>query len=263
MNILDKIVSEKIKELEIKKTLTPVKTLEHSIYFNMPCVSMTENIVNPTKYGIIAEFKRRSPSKGLINNTADVEQTTIGYVEAGASALSVLTDEVFFGGSTADLLTVRKVNSVPVLRKDFTIDEYQIIEAKSIGADAILLIAAILNKQKVKEFAELAHSLGLQVLLEVHNENELSVLCEAIDMLGVNNRNLKDFSVNIQTSINLAKKIPDELVKISESGLSKPENIIELRKYGFQGFLMGENFMKTANPAKTCSNFINELQKLS
>jgi len=260
MNILDKIVTEKVKDLEIRKSITPVKILEHSIYFNMPCVSMTESIVNPAKSGIIAEFKRRSPSKGLINNTADVEQTTIGYIEAGASALSVLTDEQFFGGSSADLFTARKVNSAPILRKDFTIDGYQIIEAKSIGADAILLIAAILDKQKVKDFSALAHRLGLQVLLEIHNAEELSVLSENIDLIGVNNRNLKDFSVNIQTSINLSEKIPPEFVKISESGISKAENIIELKKYGYKGFLMGENFMKAQNPAKACSQFIVQLQ---
>ncbi len=260
MNILDKIVSEKVKDLEIRKSITPVKILEHSIYFNMPCVSMTDSIVNPAKSGIIAEFKRRSPSKGLINDMADVEQTTIGYIEAGASALSVLTDEQFFGGSTTDLLTARKVNSAPILRKDFTINEYQIIEAKSIGADAILLIAAILDKQKVKDFSALAHRLGLQVLLEIHNAEELSVLSENVDMIGVNNRNLKDFKVNIQTSIDLSEKIPDEFVKISESGISKAENIIELKKYGYKGFLMGENFMKTQNPAKACSQFIVQLQ---
>ena len=261
MNILDKISAQKIKEVEIKKSILPIKILEQSVYFNMPVVSLKDAVIDEKKSGIIAEFKRRSPSKGLINNTADVEQTTIGYIEAGASALSVLTDEQFFGGSSADLFTARKVNSVPILRKDFIIDEYQIIEAKSIGADAILLIAAILDKQKVKDFSALAHRLGLQVLLEIHNAEELSVLSENVDMIGVNNRNLKDFKVNIQTSIGLSEKIPDEFVKISESGISKAGNIIELKKYGYNGFLMGENFMKTQNPAKACSQFIVQLKK--
>ncbi len=260
MNILDKISAQKIKEVEIKKSILPIKILEQSVYFNMPVVSLKDAVIDEKKSGIIAEFKRRSPSKGLINNTADVEQTTIGYIEAGASALSVLTDEQFFGGSSADLFTARKVNSAPILRKDFTIDEYQIIEAKSIGADAILLIAAILDKQKVKDFSALAHQLGLQVLLEIHNAEELSVLSENVDMIGVNNRNLKDFKVNIQTSIGLSEKIPDEFVKISESGISKAENIIELKKFGYKGFLMGENFMKNQNPAKACSKFIVQLQ---
>ena len=259
MNILDKIVAQKTKEVEIKKSLTPVKELVHSIYFNMPCVSMKDSITAPGKSGIIAEFKRQSPSKGIINDKADVEQTTVGYTEAGASALSVLTDKYFFGGDNTDLLAARKVNSIPILRKDFTIDEYQIIEAKSIGADAVLLIAAILDKEKIKNFSALAHKLGLQVLLEIHNKEELSVICDDIDMVGVNNRNLKDFTVSIQTSIDLADKIPDNFVKISESGISNPENIIELKKYGFQGFLMGENFMKTGNPAKACGKFISEI----
>ena len=260
MNILDKIVAEKQKEVELKKSISPVKTLEHSIYFKMPCVSMKNAITDPKKSGIIAEFKRQSPSKGVINDKVDVEQVTTGYAEAGASALSVLTDFRFFGGENADLLAARKVNSIPILRKDFIISEYQIIEAKSTGADTILLIAAILDKKRVKTYAELAHNLGLQVLLEIHNKQELDVLCDTVDLAGVNNRNLKTFIVNIQTSIDLADKIPDEFIKISESGISEPENIIELKKYGFQGFLMGENFMKTQNPAKACSDFIAKLK---
>ncbi len=261
MNILDKIVVQKTKEVEIKKSVTSIKELEHSVYFNIPCVSMKNYITDPKKSGIIAEFKRQSPSKGIINDKADVEQTTVGYTEAGASALSVLTDKQFFGGDNTDLLAARKVNSIPILRKDFTIDEYQIIEAKSIGADTILLIAAILDKEKVKSFSKTAHRLGLQVLLEVHNAEELEVLCDDVDLVGVNNRNLKDFAVSIQTSIDLAGKIPDKFVKISESGISDPQSIIELKKIGFQGFLMGENFMKTGNPAKACSEFISQLDK--
>jgi indole-3-glycerol phosphate synthase len=261
MNILDKIVIQKTKEVEIKKSMVSVKELEHSTYFNMPCVSIKNYITDPEKSGIIAEFKRQSPSKGIINNKADVEQTTVGYAEAGASSLSVLTDTQFFGGNNTDLSAARKVNSIPILRKDFTIDEYQIIEAKSIGADAILLIAAILDKNRVKNFAKTAHNLGLQVLLEVHNEEELEVLCDDIDLLGVNNRNLSDFSVSIETSKKLADKIPGNFIKISESGISDVKNIIELKKYGYQGFLMGENFMKTENPAKACSHFISDLYK--
>lgn len=260
MSILDKITAEKVKEVSIKKSTLPIQSLEQSTYFKMPCVSFKDAIADKKKSGIIAEFKRQSPSKGIINNTADVEQTTVGYIEAGASALSVLTDKLFFGGDTADLLMARKVNAAPILRKDFVIDEYQIIEAKAIGADAVLLIAAVLDKQKVRSFASLAHKLGLQVLVEVHKEDELNVLCDDVDLVGVNNRNLKDFSVSIQTSINLSGKIPEGFIKISESGISKPENIIELKKYGYKGFLMGENFMKTENPAKACSNFMVQLQ---
>ncbi len=261
MNILDKIVARKKKEIEQQKARKSISQLEHSIYFKMNTVSMTESITAKAKSGIIAEFKRKSPSKGIINNHADVEQTTIGYTEAGASALSVLTDTEFFGGSNTDLELAARVNSIPILRKDFTIDEYQIIEAKSIGADAILLIAAILNKEKIKNFTQTAHNLDLQVLLEVHNKEELDFLIPEIDIVGVNNRNLKDFTVDIQISIDLADKIPGNFVKISESGISKAESVLELKKHGFQGFLMGENFMKTANPPKALSEFISQILK--
>lgn len=263
MNILDKIVEHKHKEVEEKKSLYPVKLLERSSFFNAKCISLRKYIIREDKFGIIAEFKRKSPSKGVINEFAEVERTSVGYMQAGASALSILTDNHFFGGSNQDLSTARKFNFCPILRKDFIIDEYQIIEAKSIGADAILLIAAILNKTQVKHLAQFAHSLQLEVLLEVHNENELEVLNEAIDLVGVNNRNLKDFSVDINTSIQLSDLIPKEFIKVSESGISNSETIIELRKNGYQGFLIGEIFMHSARPSKACKNFINELKLLS
>jgi indole-3-glycerol phosphate synthase len=259
MNILDKIVAHKLKEVAGRKIHYPVDLLEQSMYFESETFSLKENICQADKSGIIAEFKRKSPSKGIINELADVKQLTMGYVQAGASALSVLTDSAFFGGSYNDLAEARKVNNCPILRKDFIIDEYQIIGAKSIGADAILLIAAILDKKQVKQLAAFAHSLKLEVLLEVHNEQELEVLNKDIDLVGVNNRNLKDFSVDIDTSIKLSGLIPDEFVKVSESGISKPQTIIELKKHGFQGFLIGENFMKTDNPAKACKKFIDKL----
>ncbi len=259
MNILEKIVVHKQKELEEKKSLYPIKLMEKSSFFNSGTVSLKKYIKREDKSGIIAEFKRKSPSKGVINEFAEVERTTVGYMQAGASALSVLTDTYFFGGSNKDLSTARKFNFCPILRKDFIIDEYQIVEAKSIGADAILLIAAILDKEKINQLAKFAHGLQLEVLLEIHNEKELVVLNENIDLVGVNNRNLKDFSVDINTSIKLSGLIPDEFVKVSESGISSPESIMELKSYGFQGFLIGENFMKTGNPAKACKNFITEL----
>ena len=263
MNILDKIVEHKQKEVIENKSLYPTKLMEKSSYFNSETVSLKKYITRDDMSGIISEFKRKSPSKGMINEFAEVEKTTVGYMQAGASALSILTDSHFFGGSNKDLSTARKFNFCPILRKDFIIDEYQIIEAKSIGADAILLIAAILDKQRAKYLAEFAHSLQLEVLLEVHNEKELEVLNKNIDLVGVNNRNLKDFSVNINTSIQLSELIPNEFIKVSESGISNPESIIELKKYGFQGFLIGENFMKTGNPAKACKNFITELNHKS
>lgn len=262
MNILDQIIEHKRKEVEEQKRLYPVTVLEQSLYFSRLPVSMKEYIQREDKTGIIAEFKRKSPSKGVINGKASVERTTVGYVEAGASALSVLTDKQFFGGSNEDLMTARKVNSSPIIRKDFTIDEYQIIEAKSIGADAILLIAAVLEPNRSKELAALAHSLGLEVLLEVHDEAELKANLESgADMIGVNNRNLKTFEVSIDVSKTLAPMIPDAVVKVSESGIFSPETILELRKYGYEGFLIGENFMKNNHPHTAAMEFMNELRK--
>lgn len=262
MNILDQIIEHKRKEVEERKSLYPVKLLEQSIYFSTLPVSMKKYIQREDKTGIIAEFKRKSPSKGVINGNASVERTTMGYVKAGASTLSVLTDTQFFGGSNEDLMAARRVNDCPIIRKDFTIDEYQIIEAKSIGADAILLIAAVLEPKRSKALAAVAHSLGLEVLLEVHDEAELKANLECgADMIGVNNRNLKTFDVSIDISKTLAPMIPDAVVKVSESGISSPETIIELRKYGYEGFLMGENFMKNNQPDRAAMEFMNELRK--
>jgi indole-3-glycerol phosphate synthase len=263
MDILSEIIEHKKKEVAERKSLYPVKLLEQSIYFGTQPVSMKKYIQRKDLTGIIAEFKRKSPSKGIINANASVERTSIGYMQAGASALSVLTDKQFFGGSNEDLMTARKFNFCPIIRKDFTIDEYQVLEAKSIGADAILLIAAVLDPKRSKELAALAHSLGLEVLLEVHNEKELSDNLETkADMIGVNNRNLKTFEVSIEISKRLSTQIPDSAVKISESGISSPETILELREYGYQGFLMGENFMKNNRPEKSAMEFTEELRRL-
>ncbi len=262
MNILDQIIEHKRKEVAERKSLYPVKLLEQSIYFSTQPVSMTKYIQRDDKTGIIAEFKRKSPSKGIINAHASVERTSIGYMQAGASALSVLTDKKFFGGSNEDLMVARKFNFCPIIRKDFTIDEYQIIEAKSIGADAILLIAAVLDPKQSKAFTAFAHSLGLEVLLEVHDEEELKHNLEVgANMIGVNNRNLKTFEVSIEISKRLASLIPNGVVKVSESGISSPETIIELRKFGYQGFLMGENFMKQSRPEIAAREFTDLLKQ--
>ncbi|OEK05124.1 indole-3-glycerol phosphate synthase TrpC [Roseivirga misakiensis] len=260
MDILDKIIAHKIKEVEDRKSLFPEKLLEQSLYFDGQSVSLKKYLLREDMSGIIAEFKRKSPSKGMINSHAKVEKTTIGYMQAGASALSVLTDSEFFGGSSEDLSTARKFNFCPVLRKDFIVDEYQIVEAKSIGADAILLIAAALEPQKLKSLAAFAKRLGLEVLMEVHNKEELdNNLNEHLDVVGVNNRNLKTFEVSTDISKALASHIPDEFVRISESGISNPETIIDLKTYGYKGFLVGETFMKTARPEVTAREFIKEL----
>ena len=264
MDILEKIIAHKQQEVAEKKGLFPPKLLEQSTYFEGKPVSLKKYLLREDKTGIIAEFKRKSPSKGVINAHAPVERTTIGYMQAGASALSVLTDKEFFGGDTKDMMTARKFNFCPVLRKDFVIDEYQIVEAKSIGADAILLIAAALEPARLKELAAFARGLDLEVLMEVHNQEELeNNLNEHLDVVGVNNRNLKTFEVSVETSKILAELIPNDFVKISESGISDPTTIVELKQHGFQGFLIGETFMRSGRPELAAADFIDKVRRLS
>jgi len=262
MNILDQIIEHKRKEVSERKELYPVKFLEQSIYFETQPVSLKKYIQREDKSGIIAEIKRKSPSKGVINPYVSIERTSIGYMQAGASALSVLTDKQFFGGSNEDLTLARKYNFCPILRKDFTIDEYQIVEAKSIGADAILLIAAALNAATLKSLSSFAHTLGLEVLLEVHNEEELRESLDAgADLIGVNNRNLKTFELSIEVSKQLASIIPSSMLKVSESGIESVQAILELKKFGYQGFLIGQNFMQHSRPEVACKEFIDNLRK--
>ncbi len=262
MNILEKIITHKREEVERRRNLYPLALLEKSHFFATQPISMRKYLLREDKSGIIAEFKRKSPSKGDINRYASVERTTIGYMQAGASALSVLTDETFFGGKSEDLVTARKFNFCPILRKDFVVDEYQVVEAKSIGADAILLIAAVLHRAEVEGLARLAHSFGMEVLLEVHNREELEEsFNEHIDMVGVNNRNLKTFDVSLQTSLDLAPLISTEVVKISESGISDARAIAQLKEAGYQGFLIGETFMKHSRPEKACAEFIKSMSE--
>jgi indole-3-glycerol phosphate synthase len=261
MNILEEIIQHKHKEVAERKKQNPMRALENTIYFNAAPVSLCKSVTEGS--GIIAEIKRKSPSKGIINPNVSVENISIGYANAGASGLSVLTDTKYFGGTNDDLLIARKLSNIPILRKDFVVDEFQIVEAKSIGANAILLIAASLTHEQIKLFARLAHSLQLEVLLEVHNENELLTNLEAdADLIGVNNRDLKTFVTDIEISRQLVELIPGNVVKVSESGIEKPETIIELSQIGYQGFLMGQNFMQTADPGAACFNFINTLNKL-
>lgn len=253
----------KREEVRERKTLFPTSLLEKSKYFHKKPLSLSQYLTQPDRSGIIAEFKRRSPSKGIINDKVSVEHTAIGYVDAGASALSVLTDTKFFGGTNEDLVTARIFSSCPILRKDFIIDEYQIIETKSIGADAILLIAGVLSPEKLNHLAAFAHTLELEVLMEVHNGEELQAhLVDSVDLIGVNNRNLKTFKVDINTSLSLSDMIPRQFVKISESGINNPALVVELRKVGFQGFLIGEYFMAQNNPGEACAEFIAKIQLL-
>lgn len=256
MNILEEIVQSKLKEVADRKETHPVKLLERSLYFETQTVSLNHYLKREDKSGIIAEFKRKSPSKGSINRHADVERTTIGYMQAGASALSVLTDSNYFGGSSDDLTIARKFNFCPILRKDFVVDEYQIVEAKSIGADAILLIARILTKSQIEQFSSLSSQLGLEVLLEIHEEQELEKYHPGIQNVGINNRNLNSFEVDFDNAIRLAKKLPTDVLKVAESGINSAEDIQLLRANGFDGFLIGERFMRYAEPHIECKKFI-------
>jgi len=259
MNILEEIVAYKRKEVAGSKTNCPVGQLEKSDMFSRKVISMKKALTVPDGSGIIAEFKQKSPSKGIINSSADIEQVTTGYVKAGAAALSILTDNKFFGGSNENLLKARKINACPILRKEFIIDEYQIVEAKSIGADAILLIASCLSKTDINRFARLAKSLNLEILLELHDESELDKISSDADMVGINNRNLKNFNVDLAQSIKMAAQITDRFLMIAESGIDSPDIIKYLKKCGFKGFLIGEYFMRSLQPEKACEEFIKKL----
>ena len=260
VSILDKIIASKTIEVASRKLSIPVSTLEKAPTFSRKCLSMKESLLN-SESGIISEFKRKSPSLGWIHEDADVVDVTSGYSAAGASGISILTDLEYFGGTPMDLIAARQQITCPVLRKDFVIVEYQLYEAKAMGADVVLLIAAALTVEQTLELARKAHELGLEVLLEVHNAEEIGHANDFVDMLGVNNRNLKTFEQSIQTSFDLAALIPNKFVKVSESGISNIETVKELRKVGYKGFLMGENFMKEENPAEALVKFIAGLKK--
>lgn len=262
-NILEKIVIQRRKRIAQLKEMKPVRQLEASPLFGAPVLSLTDSLKHPMRTAIIAEFKKASPSKGPINTQAQVEDVYAGYAQWGASGVSILTEPDYFMGSDADLQAIMPQKSIPVLRKDFTIDEYQIIEAKALGADAILLIAACLSPAEVKKLASLARSLKLEVLLELHNECELNHDCEAIDLIGINNRDLKTFSVDWAHSISLAAKLPAEKPKIAESGIDSPQTLFMLKKEGFDGFLIGENFMKNPDPTIAFAAFVHQLQALA
>ena len=259
MNKLDEIIGAKRLEVEENKSLYPVKLLEQSIFFQAEPVSLAKYVLREDLYGIIAEFKRRSPSRGMINEFADPAMITLRYMQAGASALSVITDKNFFGGSNKDLILARQNNYCPILRKDFIVDEYQVYESRGLGADAILLIASVLTKKELKTLHDSATSLGMEVLVEIHDLAELDKLPANVKLLGVNSRNLKNFEVNISHAISMAEKLPGQAVKIAESGIDSPETLIRLRQLGYNGFLMGERFMREADPGKACRRFIKQL----
>ena len=262
MNILNKIIANKKREIELKKKIVSVNQLETADLFNSRTKSLSKILAN-SNFGIIAEHKRRSPSKSVINFNHTIEDVTLGYQNAGVSGISVLTDGKYFGGSLDDLILTKATVNIPVLRKEFVIDEYQILEAKAYGADVILLIAAILTREEIQNLSLFAHSLGLEVLLEVHNREELEKsIMPSLNMIGVNNRSLKTFEVSLDYSKELSQHIPDDFVKVSESGISSVEAVKELQQFGYQGFLMGEHFMKTDNPGNEAKLFIQKLMSL-
>jgi indole-3-glycerol phosphate synthase len=259
MNILDKIIAHKKVEVASRKMETSIASLEKEYFFNKASLSLKAFLLDPSKTGIISEFKRKSPSKGIINDHSSVEEVTKAYAQNGASGLSILTDTEFFGGQLADL-TLATINEVPILRKDFMIDEFQIIEAKAFGAEVILLIAACLSPQEVKQMAILAKSIGLEVLLEIHNEQELDHICDEVDLVGVNNRNLKNFEVSIDISLRLIQLIPSTKLAIAESGINNVNTIVTLQQAGFKGFLIGEHFMKEPSPSIAFADFVTQLK---
>jgi indole-3-glycerol phosphate synthase len=262
MNILDTIVERKRAEVDERKKLRPLETIRADAFYTRTTISLVEGLSKPNASGIIAEFKRKSPSKGVINGRVDPVEVTRAYQAAGASAVSILTDAYFFGGDDQDVLRARQVLDIPILRKEFIIDEYQVHEAKALGADLILLIAACLSKEEVMRLSTLARSLGLEVLLELHDEDELEHVCETIDLVGINNRSLKTFDVNIARSLRMAGQLPKDKLKVAESGIDDPAQVKLFRENGYSAFLIGENFMKTNDPGMALDEFRKEIETL-
>jgi indole-3-glycerol phosphate synthase len=260
MSILEKIIADKRKEVDRQKELVPLDTLEKSSYLESKGISLVSGLGARSSSGIIAEYKRKSPSAGVMNEGVDPEPIARAYAEAGAAGMSILTDRKYFGGTIVDLDRVRRVSELPILRKEFIIDEYQVLESRASGADVILLIAAVLNRNQVQQFAGLAKTLGMEVILEIHEEKELDRLHNSVDIIGVNNRDLKRMITDVETSRQLASKIPSEFVKVSESGISNAETIVELKEYGFLGFLIGEHFMQHKDPGIECRRLIKKLR---
>lgn len=264
-DILEEIVAWKRLEVDRQKSEVAPSEIYRQVEHRMANEEKTSTIsmaklLQDSDSGIIAEFKRKSPSKGWIKEEGRPEVIPVSYAENGATALSILTDDKYFGGSLDYIRRARPLVKCPILRKDFIIDEYQLFQARLVGANAILLIAADLSKEECKTLAHTAHELQLEVLLEIHSEPELDYFDEElIDMLGVNNRHLGTFHTDVENSFRLASLLPEQVVKVSESGISNPQTIRKLRKVGFRGFLMGEHFMRAADPGAALKEFLLEL----
>lgn len=262
MTILDTIVAHKKKEVALAKSLLSIDDLKKAVQYNRSTISLSEALLEQASTGIIAEFKRKSPSKGFISEQANVHEITEAYTQNGAAALSVLTDKAFFGARENDFEQARK-NSIPILRKDFIIDAYQIHETKAMGADVMLLIAACLTPNEVRQLAKTAIALGLEVILELHDETEVGHICDETSIIGINNRNLKTFKVDIEQSLRMAENIPADKVKIAESGIDNIQTIHLFRQHGFKGFLIGEHFMRQQNTALAFKDFVHQLSIVS
>ena len=261
-NILNEIITKRKQTVSQLKQIIPMESWEMMPDYSKKTISLKKILEAGSSTGIIAEFKRASPSKGIINDKADVNDVTGDYEFYGAAALSVLTEPLFFGGNNDDLMNAAITATIPILRKDFIFDKYQITESKALGADVILLIAACLKPNEVKDLAIFAKHLKLEVLLEIHGEEELEHICDEIDFVGVNNRDLKTFTVDIHRSIELGKRIPADKIKISESGIDSPGTIKILKEAGYKGFLIGEYFMKEKNPGKAFERFVHQLKSI-
>jgi len=261
MNILDKIAAVKREEVKSRKITNPLSVLERSVFFNRKVPSFYDALSMPEP-SVIGEFKRKSPSRGGINPDASIRKVAVGYQDAGIAAMSVLTDEEFFGGKNSDLQDVAGLLKIPVLRKDFIVDEYQVVEAKSIGAGAILLIASILTKKEVDTLSGLALKLGMDILFEIHDLSDLDKISKNIKIIGVNNRNLKTFDISMDNSDGLYQHLPEECLKVAESGFQTAEDVIRMFKKGYDAFLIGERFMRSDDPGKSASIFINELKNM-
>ncbi|MGF1533372.1 MAG: indole-3-glycerol-phosphate synthase [Bernardetiaceae bacterium] len=262
LDTLQKIIAHKqnveIPASQAQRNTTDLEAMPH---FGRKTHSLSERLREGIGHGLIAEFKRRSPSKPDIRLGAEVASVAAGYARAGVAGISVLTDETFFGGSLHDLAQARETVSVPLLRKDFVVDAYQVMEAKAFGADVVLLIAAVLSPAQAQELTATAQELGLEVLLEIHQAEDMDIYRAAptVDIIGINNRNLRTFAVDLEHSRSLAQSLPQDKPRISESGLNDPRTVRALQSDGFMGFLIGEYFMRQPDPGLACQKFINFL----
>ncbi len=262
MNILNKIVQAKKAEIAKYKQLSPIERFEKDGFFwEIGNRSLVQNLLMPGNNGIIAEFKRKSPSKGWFKTKELEVEKVVSFYNKSAAGISVLTESEFFGGDLDDLIQAKVISDIPVLRKDFIIDKWQIAESKAFGADVVLLIASCLTPVQVKEFASYAAEIGLESILEIHSAVELGHYCDEVSMIGINNRNLDTFEVDLNVSLELIKNIPNHKPAIAESGIRSASDLVTLRNAGFKGFLIGEQFMKEDDPGKSFEKFNDELNK--